>query len=226
VYLWGTVVEHKLGWRAQFAYPKTLVVGPESLEELESLKILVEYGADLFLAGEKGNVPLWTKQCRGFDHVREVAARLAQSRHSERLVRLVIVEDEPALRNCLRSLLEAQPDYKVVGETADGDEAVQLARQLKPDILLTDVAHPGLTGMEVVRELNTPANPTPVRVIMLTARDRKSDIVEALQLGARGYVVKPFAVQVLLKAIRTVMAGEYWVLREPASNLEPYLRNA
>jgi hypothetical protein len=87
VYLWGTVVEHKLGWRAQFAYPKTLVVGPENLlfgrlvqrelrtEELESLKILTMYGSDLFVADEKGNRPLWTKQCKGFDHLREVAAR-------------------------------------------------------------------------------------------------------------------------------------------------------
>jgi hypothetical protein len=99
VYLWGTVVEHKLGWRAQFAYPKTLVVGPENLlfrglvqrglciQEFESLKILIEiligYGADLFVAGEKGNIPLWTKECRGFDHVREVAERLAESRPSE-----------------------------------------------------------------------------------------------------------------------------------------------
>jgi hypothetical protein len=95
VYLWGTVVEHKLGWRAQFAYPKTLVVGPESLlfgrlvqrdlctEELESLEILIGYGAELFVAGEKGNIPLWTKQCKDFDHVREVAARLAQEAHAK-----------------------------------------------------------------------------------------------------------------------------------------------
>jgi hypothetical protein len=90
VYLWGTIVEHNLGWRAQFAYPKTLVVGPENLlfgrlvqrdpttEELESLKILkilTAYGADLFVAGEKGGVPLWTKECRGFDHVRQFAAK-------------------------------------------------------------------------------------------------------------------------------------------------------
>ena len=138
----------------------------------------------------------------------------------------MIADDHKIFRDGLRRLLEMEPDHKVIGEASNGDEAVQLARQLKPDILLTDRCHPGLTAMEIVRELNTPANPTPVRVIMLTARDRKSDIVEALQLGARGYVVKPFAVQVLLKAIRTVMAGEYWVLREPASNLEPYLRNA
>jgi len=108
VHLWGTVVEHKLGWRAQFAYPKTFVVGPENLlfgrlvqrdpctEELESLKILIGYGADLFVAGEKGNVvPLWTKQCRSFDHIREVAARkvvtvaiavLMEDRHQQRLL--------------------------------------------------------------------------------------------------------------------------------------------
>jgi hypothetical protein len=78
VYLWGTVVEHKLGWRAQFAYPKTLVVrSPEMLlYDRQRLKILIGYGADLFLAGQKGNIPLWTKQCRGFDHVREVVRRM------------------------------------------------------------------------------------------------------------------------------------------------------
>jgi CheY-like chemotaxis protein len=236
-YLWGTVVEHKLGWRAQFAYPKTLVVSPESLEELESLKILIEYGADLFVAGEKGNVPLWTKQCRGFDHVREVAARLAAEAHAkdhvrevaarlaqvrtpQQQIRLVIVEDEEYLRICLRHRLEREPDLKVVGAASDTAEAMKLVRQCKPDILtlcrLED------SGFDTLRALNE----TPVKVIMVTTRDRKSDIVEALQLGARGYVVKPFAGHVLLKAIRTVMAGEYWVLREPVSNLEPYLRNA
>jgi hypothetical protein len=79
---------------AQFAYPKTFVVGPESLlfGRLESLKILIGYGADLFVAGEKGNIPLWTKQCESFDHVREVATRLAQSRPSERLERFAAAE--------------------------------------------------------------------------------------------------------------------------------------
>jgi DNA-binding NarL/FixJ family response regulator len=101
---------------------------------------------------------------------------------------------------------------------------VQLARQLKPDILLTDLAHPGLTGMEVVRELNTPANPTPVRVILFTAAIEKRQIVEALLLGARGVVLKDSGTQVLLKAIQTVIAGEYWVGREPVSNLLQFLR--
>ena len=242
VCLWGTVVEHKLGWRAQFAYPRTLVIGPESLlfgrlvqrdlctEELESLKILIGYGADLFVAGEKENVPLWTKQCGGFDHVREVAARLAQSRPSDQQqVRLVIADDCQAIRAPrygLRRLFEAKTDHKVIGEASNGTEALQLARQLKPDILLTDLAHPGLTAMEIVRELNTPANPTPVRVILVTACDAPSLIVEALQLGARGVVLKPFATRVLLKAIQTVMAGGYWVDREQVSNLSQYLRKS
>jgi hypothetical protein len=87
VYLWGTVVEHEFGWRAQFAYPKTLVVAPESLlfgrfvqrelstEELKFLKILTAYGADVFVAGEKENFPVWTKQSGGLERLCEVAAR-------------------------------------------------------------------------------------------------------------------------------------------------------
>ena len=149
--------------------------------------------------------------------------------NSRRQIRLVIADDHPIFRDGLRRLLEAEPDHKVLGEASDGAEAVKLARQLKPDILLLDLAmpkHPGKkhrTGMEVLRELSTPPNPT-VRVILLTAAIEKSQIVEALQLGARGVVLKDSATQVLLKAIQTVMSGEYWVHRESVSNLVQYLR--
>jgi DNA-binding NarL/FixJ family response regulator len=81
--------------------------------------------------------------------------------------------------------------------------------------------HPGL---EALRDLSTGANSTPVRVILLTAAAEKSQIVEALQLGARGVVLKDSATQLLLKAIHTVMSGEYWVGRESVSNLVQYLR--
>ena len=89
-------------------------------------------------------------------------------------------------------------------------EAVKMARQLKPDILLLDLAMPKHPGLEALRELGTGVNSTPVRVILLTAAAEKSQIVEALQLGARGVVLKDSATQLLLKAIQTVMAGEYW----------------
>lgn len=139
-------------------------------------------------------------------------------------VRIVIADDHPIFRDGLRRLLESESDLKVLGEASDGAEAVKLAKQLKPDILLLDLAMPKHPGLEALRELSMPANASPVRVILLTAAAEKSQIVEALQLGARGVVLKDSATQLLLKAIHTVMAGEYWVGRESVSNLVQYLR--
>jgi DNA-binding NarL/FixJ family response regulator len=138
-------------------------------------------------------------------------------------VRIVIADDHPIFRDGLRRLLEAEPDLKVLGEASDGAEAVKLARQLKPDILLLDLAMPKHPGLEALRDLATGGG-SPVRVILLTAAAEKNQIVEALQLGARGVVLKDSATQLLLKAIHTVMAGEYWVGRESVSNLVQYLR--
>src|SRR5579862_1555867 len=138
-------------------------------------------------------------------------------------VRLVIADDHPIFRDGLRRLLEAEADFKVLGEASDGAEAVKLARSMKPDILLLDLAMPKHPGLEALRDLST-GSATPVRVILLTAAAEKSQIVEALQLGARGVVLKDSATQLLLKAIHTVMSGEYWVGRESVSNLVQYLR--
>jgi two-component system, NarL family, nitrate/nitrite response regulator NarL len=139
-------------------------------------------------------------------------------------IRLVIADDHPIFRDGLRRLLEAEPDMKVIGEAKDGAEAVKLARQLKPDIMLLDLAMPKHPGLEALRELSDGGSNS-VRVILLTAAAEKNQIVEALQLGARGVVLKDSATQLLLKAIHTVMAGEYWVGREAVSNLVQYLRN-
>jgi len=128
--------------------------------------------------------------------------------------RIVIADDHPIFRDGLRRLLETEPDLKVIGEACDGAEAVKLARQLKPDILLLDLAMPRHPGLEALREMSTPSGSNAVRVILLTAAAEKNQIVEALQLGARGVVLKDSATQLLLKAIHTVMAGEYWVGRE------------
>jgi len=139
-------------------------------------------------------------------------------------IRLVIADDHPIFRDGLRRLLEAEPDMKVIGEAKDGVEAVKLARQLRPDIMLLDLAMPKHPGLEALRELSD-GSAHSVRVILLTAAAEKNQIVEALQLGARGVVLKDSATQLLLKAIHTVMAGEYWVGREAVSNLVQYLRN-
>jgi two-component system nitrate/nitrite response regulator NarL len=139
-------------------------------------------------------------------------------------IRIVIADDHPIFRDGLRRLLESEPDLKVVGEACDGAEAVKLARQLKPEILLLDLAMPRHPGLEALREMSAGTGPNPVRVILLTAAAEKNQIVEALQLGARGVVLKDSATQLLLKSIHTVMAGEYWVGRESVSNLVQYLR--
>ena len=136
----------------------------------------------------------------------------------------MIADDHPIFRDGLRRLLEAEPDLKVLGEASDGAEAVKQARQLKPDILLLDLAMPRMPGLEALRDLSSSPGPSPVRVILLTAAAEKNQIVEALQLGARGVVLKDSATQLLLKCIHTVMAGEYWVGRESVSNLVQYLR--
>jgi two-component system, NarL family, nitrate/nitrite response regulator NarL len=140
-------------------------------------------------------------------------------------VRIMLADDHPIFRDGLRRLLESEPDLKVIGEACDGAEAVKMARQLKPDILLLDLAMPRMPGLEALREMSSGPVSSSVRVILLTAAAEKKQIVEALQLGARGVVLKDSATQLLLKSIHTVMSGEYWVGRESVSNLVQYLRN-
>jgi len=138
-------------------------------------------------------------------------------------IRIVIADDHPIFRDGLRRLLEAESDLKVIGEACDGAEAVKLTRQLQPDILLLDLAMPRHPGLEALRDLSTPQGPNSVHVILLTAAAEKDQIVEALQLGARGVVLKDSATQLLIKCIHTVMSGEYWVGREAVSNLAQHL---
>ena len=141
---------------------------------------------------------------------------------SSQPVRILLADDHPIFRDGLRRLLETEPGFRVVGEASDGAEAVVMAKKLKPDLLLLDLAMPKHPGLEAVRELGN--SDTPVRILLLTAAVEKEQIVEALQLGARGVVLKESATQLLLNSIRAVMAGQYWVGRETISNLVEYLR--
>lgn len=137
-------------------------------------------------------------------------------------IRILIADDHAIFRDGLRCLLEAEPGLSVVGEAADGSEALKLAVKLKPDILLLDLAMPRQTGLDTLNELAS-ACPN-LRTIVLTAAVEKTELVRALQLGARGVVMKESATQLLLQSIRAVVQGEYWVGRDSVSDLVQFLR--
>jgi two-component system, NarL family, nitrate/nitrite response regulator NarL len=140
-----------------------------------------------------------------------------------RTTRILIADDHTIFRDGLRRLLESEPEFQVTGEAADGAEALQLTQQLKPDILLLDLAMPRMPGLDTLRELSSQASP--VKTILLTAAIEKRQIVEALQMGARGVIMKDAATTLLMKGIRTVMAGQFWVGREAVADMVTYLRD-
>jgi DNA-binding NarL/FixJ family response regulator len=138
-------------------------------------------------------------------------------------IRVLIADDHPVFRQGLMSVFRTEPEFKIVGEAVDGKQALELTQKLHPDILLLDMIMPRLTGLDTLRELaNAPA---PVRTIVLTASIEKEQIAQALQLGARGIVLKDAPTDVLLASIRTVMNGQFWVGQEKVTDLVEILRS-
>lgn len=131
-------------------------------------------------------------------------------------IRIVIADDHAIFRDGLRRLLQTEPTFKVVGEAGDGTQALQLAMQLEPDILLLDLAMPKMPGLETLRKLKNDSART--RTLLLTAIIDRSEALEALRLGAAGVVLKESDPELLLKSIKSVYAGEYWVGRDTLSD--------
>ncbi|MBD0381085.1 response regulator transcription factor [Paenibacillus sedimenti] len=121
-------------------------------------------------------------------------------------LRLVIVDDHPLFRHGVCTLFSTIPDLEVVGEAASGDEAVQLAEELNPDVMLMDIRMPGLNGIEATRRIVS-ANPN-IQILILTMFQDDSSVFTAMRAGAKGYVLKDAEKDELLRAIRAVGSGE------------------
>lgn len=140
----------------------------------------------------------------------------------DRAVKILIADDHTIFRDGLKKLLSGRKEFKVVGETGSGAEVVEQVKKLHPDILLLDLVMPKMGGMEVLRAL---AGTKPdVRSILLSGAVEGEDIAGALELGARGLVLKDSTSSLLFKAIHSVMAGHYWIGRQSVASLVSALK--
>jgi DNA-binding NarL/FixJ family response regulator len=124
-------------------------------------------------------------------------------------IRIVIADDHPVLRRGLMQVIESDPMLKVVAETGDGDAAVAEIEALKPDIAVLDADMPKLDGLGTLREIHK--RRLPVEVVFLTIHDQEDLFHAAIDLGAKGYILKDTALTEIVKGLRAVAAGQhYW----------------
>jgi DNA-binding NarL/FixJ family response regulator len=123
-------------------------------------------------------------------------------------IRLLIADDQELVRIGFRLLLEAQDDLDVVGEAADGEQAVALARELRPDVILMDIRMPRMDGIEAIGRLQQEALEPPPRVLVLTTFDLDEYVFGALRAGAAGFLLKDAPKDALVQAIRVIHAGD------------------
>lgn len=121
-------------------------------------------------------------------------------------IRVVLVDDQPLIRSALRVLISDTPDLRVTGEAATGAEAVRLARELRPDVVVMDIRMPVMDGIEATRHIL--GGPDPARVLILTTFDDDEYVYGALRAGASGFLVKDMALDDILAAVRVVAAGD------------------
>jgi DNA-binding NarL/FixJ family response regulator len=120
-------------------------------------------------------------------------------------LRVLIADDHPLFRDGMRGLLATKPDFEVVGEATTGEEAVKLAGELEPDVILMDIKMPGVSGIEATRRILT-TNPR-AHILMVTMFEDDATVFAAMRAGARGYVLKDADKDDVLSAIRTVGRG-------------------
>jgi DNA-binding NarL/FixJ family response regulator len=137
-------------------------------------------------------------------------------------IRVLVADDHMIVRTGIRHVLESEPDFEVVGEAVNGGEAISLATELRPDVVVLDISMPDQSGLEVAAHLRSSSG-TP-RVLMLSMHDNAEYVLESVRAGADGYLLKDTAATELRAAIRAVCRGESYFSSPVASRLTAALR--
>jgi len=124
-------------------------------------------------------------------------------------INLVLADDHPIILDALENLCDQEKDFKVVARCVNGEETLQAVRKHRPDILVLDIRMPKKSGLEVLRQMKQ--ENLPIRVVVLTAALDEEEVLEALNLGVAGVVLKEMAPNLLVQCIRKVHAGEQWL---------------
>lgn len=139
-------------------------------------------------------------------------------------IRVVLAEDHPVVRKGIKDILDSAPDIEVAGEASDGEEALRMVQEHKPDLLLLDMELPVLDGVEITEKLNQ--TESGVKILVLSSYSDRGYIQEMISLGVSGYLIKDEVPEYIIKAIRGVTQGEEgWVSREVAALLGEFTRD-
>ena len=151
--------------------------------------------------------------------IKKAAAPTPKStlRSSDASIRIVVADDHPVVRFGVKNMLMAESGFEVVGEAEDGDHAITQVLDLEPDILLLDLQMPRLPGLEAMRAIM--AKSPRVKIILLTSTISTQQIIEALQIGARGIVLKDSVADDLTESLKAVLSGDYWIGGQRVANL-------
>jgi len=135
-------------------------------------------------------------------------------------IRVLVADDQHLVRSGIATMIRLQPDMALVGEAEDGRVAAELARTLSPDVVLMDVTMPGLNGIDATRAITSDSeDPRPPKVIALSSHSDRRFVADVLKAGASGYVVKDAAFEDLVRAIRTVAAGQVYLSPQVAGGV-------
>ena len=197
---------------------------------LKGSSITVGIAGVTSICNELENAALTSNRLRVSSLVAQLRNEVSRTRPSKRAgaevskpIRILIADDHPVVRYGVRRMLQAHAKFVVVGEASHGREAIKEIQEVQPDILLLDLNMPSLPGLETLRELTTIQVPT--KTILLTSAINQKEILQALQLGARGVVLKDALATDLSTCISAVMQGHYWIGRKPVQNLVQVLKD-